>query len=384
MKANNCLHTRRNTRSVTMSMIGVFLLIALLLTTLSPAAFAAESEPVTISFSTVLPDEVFVGNFGYEILETEGQKDAYAAVATGVFNLKEKIVFQVDATNEDIREIICNLPNDFPEFFYFTGAGKVYMDESGSFVVEPLYELNGKSGSDLSMKEIQLALLRYEAEITSVIDNIPINYRTPVDTAWYLHNYVADRITYEFGQNHQNAYGALVDGRAVCTAYARLYADLLNRCGIRCWTITGKVGDGGHAWNVLWLNGECFYTDVCYDDKEDYTTFKYFLLSGIEMSETHKPLEKYERVLGACEHCCADKPEATRVINAYQKTGYFTSEIYYKDYYQVIDFGPGYCTSMQYNYPDLSGVFGIDGQYSESVTMDGETYSESIGTSVSQ
>ncbi len=54
------------------------------------------------------------------------------------------------------------------------------------------------------------------------------------------------------------AYGALVDGSAVCDGYATAFKMLLNKAGIDSEVVSGLGNGGGHAWNVvrIYRNGK--------------------------------------------------------------------------------------------------------------------------------
>ncbi len=61
------------------------------------------------------------------------------------------------------------------------------------------------------------------------------------------------------------AYGALVDGQAVCQGYANLFYYLLNELGVPCRIVagTGYTGSasGPHAWNIVKLGGTWYHVD---------------------------------------------------------------------------------------------------------------------------
>jgi len=63
-----------------------------------------------------------------------------------------------------------------------------------------------------------------------------------------------------------NAYGALVDGLAVCDGYARAYAYLLKQVGVESRFITGIMGGGPHIWNLVKVGGGWFHVDTTAND----------------------------------------------------------------------------------------------------------------------
>lgn len=64
----------------------------------------------------------------------------------------------------------------------------------------------------------------------------------------------------------RSAYGAVVSGHTVCTGYAMAYKALCDRLGLPCWVVSGFNGDGGHAWNMIELDGQTLYMDCTFAD----------------------------------------------------------------------------------------------------------------------
>ena len=64
----------------------------------------------------------------------------------------------------------------------------------------------------------------------------------------------------------RSAYGALVEGRTVCTGYAMAYKALCDRLDLPCRVVSGSRDGGWHAWNAISLDGETLYMDLTYAD----------------------------------------------------------------------------------------------------------------------
>ena len=154
-----------------------------------------------------------------------------------------------------------------------------------------------------------------EAKISQIIAGIPVTANSDVKVALYLHDYIVHNVDYQMVGDHQTAYGALLDGKAVCAGYADAYQRLLNAVGIRAYTIRGTAdnGDGnlvGHAWTMLYLEGKCVFTDVTWDDpfvsgvqSADNITHTYFQLSMEEMNRNHFPDAASKALLpSSCDH----------------------------------------------------------------------------------
>ena len=71
----------------------------------------------------------------------------------------------------------------------------------------------------------------------------------------------------------QEAYGILVDGKAVCTGYAMTFQLLAQASGLQTVVVTGVatsgVTTGGHAWNRVLVDGKWLVVDTTWDDATD-------------------------------------------------------------------------------------------------------------------
>ena len=60
------------------------------------------------------------------------------------------------------------------------------------------------------------------------------------------------------------AYGALVDGSAICQGYTEAYEYLLEQVGIKSERCSSNLLN--HIWNILYIDGETYHVDVTWDD----------------------------------------------------------------------------------------------------------------------
>ena len=76
-------------------------------------------------------------------------------------------------------------------------------------------------------------------------------------------------------ERSQEAYGIVVEGTAVCTGYAETLQLAAEFMGIESVIVTGTVSDGitsgGHAWNLVLVDGAWRVVDVTWDDAQTAT-----------------------------------------------------------------------------------------------------------------
>lgn len=93
-------------------------------------------------------------------------------------------------------------------------------------------------------------------------------------------------------ESSYHAFGALNTGKALCGAYAELMVLMLKQAGVPCRMVTG-IGNGlDHAWNIVYIDGECYHVDTTWDDpvtNSEKTTLRYdyFNLPDAEMEKEH-------------------------------------------------------------------------------------------------
>lgn len=98
------------------------------------------------------------------------------------------------------------------------------------------------------------------------------------------------------------AYGALVDGKAVCAGYARAFVLLCQAAGMDAVYIVSSTMN--HGWNAVRVDGQTYYIDCTFDDpvpdQGAYVCSDFFLLTAEQLERTHTwDKEFYERVMDA-------------------------------------------------------------------------------------
>ncbi len=200
-------------------------------------------------------------------------------------------------TSEEVHSAFVLFKSDYPECFWL-GQSYAYSTVNANVVeITPEYVFTGSELTD--------AVSALEGAVSDILRGMPDtgNY----EKSLYLHDTIANLVTYEHVGQHQTAYGALVAGKAVCAGYAAAYQLLLNRAGIPAWTVTGESNKPGsstpiaHAWNIVWLEDDvCVYSDVTWDDGNDKIFHYYLNISKDEMERDHTTDE--DIILPECNH----------------------------------------------------------------------------------
>ncbi len=258
--------------------VAFMFLIAIILVISAPmAAFAAPSDGVT--------------RYGRTILQTMSKsKDrlcVYDRLVENCGKAEATIDFSdvsIGLTDAEIHEAFEAFHSDYPEYFWVPGEYSTISKNDALFSMTVTYTM---SGSKLS--SARAALEKKVGELTA-----GLNGKSNYEKSLLLHDRLAQTTAYVEGPNNQNAYGALVEGEAWCTGYAKAYQYLLLEVGIPSWIILGSSTnpatgvDTAHAWNAAKIDGQWYYTDVTWDDQGENLYHAYFNLTSAYMAEKHK------------------------------------------------------------------------------------------------
>ena len=158
---------------------------------------------------------------------------AYDALEAGFEANAERIYISDnshDITVSQCSTVYAFFTDDHPEYFWLSGGYSYYT--TGYDKVESVLPNCSMTGTELE---------NAKKAFTAVGDSLiaGLEGKSEYEKSFILHNRLAYLVTYEFSQNNQNAYGALVEEACVCAGYAHSYQYLLNRVGISAWVVTG-------------------------------------------------------------------------------------------------------------------------------------------------
>ena len=153
-------------------------------------------------------------------------------------------------------------------------------------------EFNSKEDVDMAIKELDVITNEI---ISSASGN---NY----EKILYIHDWIVDNTEYETKKvaNTANAYGCIVNNKAICEGYARAFKYLMDKLNIPCVLVSGDAIDENgkserHAWNYVYINNNWYAIDTTWDDPiiigngkiNENIKYKYFLKGSSTMKKDH-------------------------------------------------------------------------------------------------
>lgn len=215
------------------------------------------------------------------------------------------------------------LVDDHPEYYWFEGAHGCSIITQGGAVLESVITLQYKHTSPQEA-------VAFDEGVNDILEAADISGSdSDYEKAWKLHKALAEHVTYNINySSEQSAYSAIVNGQAVCAGYARAYQHLLNLEGIKAWTVEGESYKPNtqtkipHAWTLLWLDENCYYTDVTWDDQGSELYHAYFNNTLDEIELDHVIYEFVD--LPTCSH----DPDEVLAVNYFVQHGGKDGAIY--------------------------------------------------------
>ena len=141
-----------------------------------------------------------------------------------------------------------------------------------------------------------------DEKVKWIIDNYIEPGMSVLEKARVLHDWITRNARYDLTYSRYESRDILIDQDGVCDAHARAYAKLLEAAGLEGRYISGDTPSGGHAWNLLKVNGIWYHVDTTWDNPVHSTEkvavdnspefsgmegYHYFVLGDQEISSNH-------------------------------------------------------------------------------------------------
>ena len=185
---------------------------------------------------------------------------------------------------DELRTVYDAYRRDHAEHFWL-GNSYTYSYTSETVTsIKPTYILSGD--------ELSAAKIEFENAIDNIIAGVNSSM-TEYEKEKYLHDALAIQVTYIESENAHNAYGALVEGKAVCEGYAEALQCLLHRVGIQSFIAIGSSinpstsTSEGHAWNSVKIDGKYYHLDLTWNDQGSKLFYAYFNVSDEIIKKDH-------------------------------------------------------------------------------------------------
>lgn len=235
------------------------------------------------------------GRYVYQTLTRE-QKKIYDQMLDAILEQKKEVT--ISAMDGRSLEDIFNC---------------IKADYGGLFWVESFrytqYQKNGKTemvsfspNYTMTKKERKTTQRQIDKKVNAYLKGIK-STASDYKKVRYIYKKLIQKVDYNLqSKNNQNIISVFLGKQTVCQGYANAMQYLLEKLGVPCVVVTGRAKGGPHAWNLVQLDGEWYYTDVTWgnskyhdEEKNDvkYVEYDYLNITTAEMQRNHTPQVKF-------------------------------------------------------------------------------------------
>ena len=234
-----------------------------------------------------------VGRFAYERLDQNGKR-VYNEIYLTIRDMRGE--YELDCDNvDDINRLFLCVMMDHPEIFWVSGY--VYTRYTRGDTLEAM---GFKGAYTLDSATVASRQASIDAYVDTCLAGVP--QADDYTRIKYIYEYIIRNTDYDpSAVDNQNICSVFINGRSVCQGYAKATQYLLNKMGIPCTLVTGTaIGQGNHAWNLVFADGSYYYLDTTWGDANyRYTegmsgtfpsiSYDYLCVPGSEIFKTHTP-----------------------------------------------------------------------------------------------
>ena len=236
---------------------------------------------------------------GFRSLSAQEQ-NAYRVVLKAFSSMSASFDASSISRNVDFMKIIQVVLGDNPAVIYFN---KTQIETTSSILRRQIRLTGVLPKSQINRMNAELDK-KANMATASIISGSNDDYSLLIKVYEYLQKNVNyDMQEFQAEQNGRakntvshNAYGALVNGTAVCDGFSSAFALLTQKLGFECMLARGRsshrsTGPAEHAWNIIKIRNKCCHMDVTWDSNQfselGEHSYDYFALDDKEISSDH-------------------------------------------------------------------------------------------------
>lgn len=217
--------------------------------------------------------------YGYSTLSTQ-EKKMYKKILSAINEEKKSVTFEKYSDYKFVSNLYRIIQQDNPDIFWLKSAQVTATSRNNKPVSTTITMKYSMSKAEKDKKQAKI-----ETRTKQLLKQMPKD-ADDYTKAKYIYETVIKSVSYD-KENMNNAANqqmtsALLLGESVCAGYSKMYAYLLQKAGIQAMYMSGQAKGSGHAWVVLKISNQYYYSDVTWGDSfenfsDDYINYTYFL-----------------------------------------------------------------------------------------------------------
>lgn len=236
---------------------------------------------------------------GYSRLSPQEQQ-AYKIVLKAFSSLATSFDSSQIGRGVDLMKVVQAALGDNPSVVYFN---KTQIKTVSSMFSKQIQLTGCPSKSQIVKMNSDL-----DAKTTSIVSYVHQSNRDEYTQLIKIYEYLQKNVQYDRQElldsskgkskqpNSHNAYGALINGLAVCDGFTSAFTLLSQKLGFECMLVAGRsthrsAGSVNHAWNLIKVQNRCYHMDATWDTNQfnefGELSYDYFALDDEEISSDH-------------------------------------------------------------------------------------------------
>ncbi|KGR89758.1 S-layer protein [Ureibacillus massiliensis 4400831 = CIP 108448 = CCUG 49529] len=132
-----------------------------------------------------------------------------------------------------------------------------------------------------------------DEKVAQILSAVDPNTMSDFQKVKFVNDYIVKNTAYseESSASPHSAFAVVHEGKGVCQGYALLALKMLQQLGVETKYVVGEVYTGGHAWNLVKVDGEWYHLDTTWNDpvpdRGNTISYQYFLINDAQMKLDH-------------------------------------------------------------------------------------------------
>lgn len=256
--------------------------------------FEMDTNAVIVNNRTVVPLRFISEALGFEInyAFNEGH---HIDIYNLELRLKEALMAlnqsSIDLTaynlkTDEMNRVLDDMADIYPDLYYLEGFRYSYYESDVKGITLEFFD---------GMKDLQKNYSLMMSKVKSIIDENIRSDMSDYEKEKVLHDYLVENVVYDEAGKYpylaHTAYGALINGVAVCDGYAEAFDLLLREVGIPSRLVYGQMAGENHAWNLVTIDEKKYFVDVTSNDPlnnlSNQKNYEFFNVPYEIMAKTH-------------------------------------------------------------------------------------------------
>lgn len=130
-------------------------------------------------------------------------------------------------------------------------------------------------------------------KVASILSTADTESMSDFQKVKFVNDYIVKNTEYSTNTtaSPHSAYAVIQENKGVCQGYALLALKMLQALGVETQYVVGEVYTGGHAWNLLKVDGEWYHLDTTWNDptpdRKNIVRYEYFLVNDDKLKLDH-------------------------------------------------------------------------------------------------